>query len=291
MAGSSTLNVDTPFGTQQLDVVETQDDGPVAVVLPALGIRASYYAGFADELTARGAHVVLADFPGHGQSPVRAQRGVDWGYRHLVEEHLPALLQGVRQRFPSQPVIWVGHSLGGQVAQLHAGLAPDSIAGIALVASGSPYYRCYASNALRILAGTQASGVVARALGHYPGHKLGFAGQEASTVIRNWARLARTGRYRFEGFDGEALLARCTAPILAISMEGDDLAPPAAMHDTVDKTASRDVRWHHWVSPKGPLQHNRWPKQPEAPAQRIATWLADLGLLSQPALSEAEQPS
>lgn len=247
---------------------------PVALVLPAMGVRASYYARFCAALNAQGVHAVAIDHPGQGDSPIRAGRRVDWGYEDWVRTHLPGIVRAVGRRFPGAPLVWVGHSLGGQVGLMHAGLHPQSIAGVVLIASGCPYFRMWPGLAgLRILLSTQLGALVAAVLGHFPGKTVGFADREARTEIRDWARCSRTGRYRFADLDGDAAIARVVQPVLAIPLVGDQLTPRAAMAHTVDKAPHAQVEWWEWRDPAGPLDHNRWPRTPDVPAQRIARWM------------------
>lgn len=274
------LTIDTVGGRQPLRVY-TPDSGdpagPVVAVSPALGIRADYYGAFAEALAARGLRVVLADHPGHGASPVRAGRGADWSYRDLVCVHAEAIHAAARARFPDAPFVWLGHSLGAQVALLHAGRAPDTVAAVATIAAGTPYYAGW-QGAWRpfMRVAPRACSLLTRPLGYFPGHRVGFGGREAKSLIRDWARLARAGTFRFAGFDGEALLARWTGPTLAISLAGDDFAPPGSHAHLVGKTPA-PVTWWTWHAPPD-VDHNRWPRQPEAPAERVATWLGEVGV-------------
>lgn len=266
------LEIDTIGGRQPLDVFPAETGRATVAVLPALGIAGSYYAGFARALAARGLSVVVSDLPGHGVSPTRPRRGVDWSYRELLDVHLPAVHAATRVRFPGAPFYWVGHSLGGQLALLHAG--SGGVDGVALVASGTAFYRAWPlPRAAWMLFATQACGLIARGLGTFPGHRLGFGGHEAGRLIADWARLGRTGRYVFDDLDGEALLARWRGPTLAVPLGGDVFAPRPAMAHTLDKTAAA-VTWSPWIDPTGPLDHNRWPRTPEPAAERVAAWIA-----------------
>ena len=112
MTERSKLEVRVPGGPQRLLAEYARDENaPVAVCLPALGIRASYYTGFLRGLAAAGVHGVAADLTGHGESPVRARRGRQWGYGDLVQSHLPDVHEAVRCHFPRSDFFWVGHSL------------------------------------------------------------------------------------------------------------------------------------------------------------------------------------
>ena len=70
------------------------------VILPALGVTARKYAGLAQRLVAAGHNVLVADWPGQGESQPRPGWRFNYGYRQLVEEFLPKLLQLARRHFP-----------------------------------------------------------------------------------------------------------------------------------------------------------------------------------------------
>lgn len=246
---------------------------PIVLVLPALGLRAEYYAPLVAQLAANGVHAAAIDFPGHGVSPVRASRRVNWGYPELVA-HAAAARQAASRALPDVPVFWLGHSIGGQVALLESGLHPDGAAGVALVASGSPYVGAWRGlAALKIAVGTRFSAALASVVGHFPGEQAGFAGREARGVMQQWARLARTGAYRFGAFDGDALLAAGRAPVLALRIEGDDLAPEAAVEHTLAKLGQRPIERQLWQGLPRANVHNRWPRSPEPAAERVTSFV------------------
>lgn len=257
-------------GLQQAKLLQRSADAPTVVVLPALGIRASYYDGFLRELASHGLNAVIADFPGQGDSPVRASRSSNWSYGQLVE-HAVALRSAVGEQL-SGPLIWAGHSLGGQVALMAS--ESDTVAGVALVASGSPYRVAFPGLAwsVRLRFAGRAFPALGRALGYFPGDRIGFGGREARDFIRDWAQVCRRGVYDFPGFHGESLFARTSTPILAITLDGDTWAPRRSAENLVAKTRAVDVQWWNWV-PEEPVDHNRWPRLPAAPAGRIATWI------------------
>lgn len=276
------LIAQTLGGAQALALFEpprAEPSTPLCLVLPALGIRAAYYARFAQALSARGLRVLTADFPGHGESALRAGRGSDWGYPDLIEVHAPALVAAARARFPAAPLVWIGHSLGGQVALLRAGQAPEEAAAVVVIASGSAHYACWSGRrraSLRIT--PRICEALSWPLGFFPGDRVGFGGREARSLIRDWARAARSGAYRWGSFDGEAALPRWRGPTLAIPLLGDHWAPRSAMAHTLDKTGAA-ITWQPWSDP-APPDHNHWPREPEPPARFVAEWLTSAGLLS-----------
>ncbi|KWX01939.1 Alpha/beta hydrolase fold [Carbonactinospora thermoautotrophica] len=255
---------------------------PVLVFWPAMGVPARYYERFCQHLAGEGFPVVVADLRGHGASTPPVSRRSRYGYADLVGRDCDAVLDWVGERYPDQRVALGGHSLGGQLSLLYAAAhGADRVAGVALVAAGIPYYRCYRGvGAVGVLAFTQLAAVVASLWGYWPGHRLGFGGVQARGVIRDWARTARTGTYRIPGAaeDYEARLALMRTPVLAVSVAGDTLTPPATIDHLCEKlTAAPVERWHYTAERAGTrLDHFRWVKAGAPVAARIRAWAEQL---------------
>lgn len=245
--------------------------------LPAMGVAAKHYLPLAEALAARGIAVALHEWRGIGSSDQRAGRNSDWAYRELLQADLPAGIAAARQRFAGLPCWLGGHSLGGQLASLYASLHPHEHAGIALVASGSPYWRRFRQAYLIGLSYVLAPWL-ASLVGYLPGRRIGFGGNEARGVIADWARSGRMGRYAAAGVsvDFEVRLAELDLPLLALRLRDDWLGPEASLAWLLGKMprvhAEREV-----LTPKDldgtPADHFAWMKSPEAVAVRIARWM------------------
>ncbi|HKR76778.1 MAG TPA: alpha/beta fold hydrolase [Rhodanobacter sp.] len=246
--------------------------------LPAMGVPAKHYLPFAAALAARGVAVALHEWRGIGSSSLRAGRRSNWGYRDLLEIDLPAGLAAMRSHWPQARPWLGGHSLGGQLACLYASLHPVEMAGLILVASGAPYWRRFRHGAVIGLAYALAP-VLAAWLGHLPGRRIGFGGNEARGVTADWARSGRTGRYAAVGMDVdfEQTLAALELPVLALRLR-DDWLDPAASLDWLLGKLPRALRRHELVTPDDlggqPVDHFGWMKTPDAIAARIAGWIA-----------------
>jgi predicted alpha/beta hydrolase len=208
------------------------DGAPVRVLvwLPAMGMPARHYLPFAHALAAQGTAVVLHEWRGIGASDRRAGRQHDWGYRALLSADIPATLAVAAVALPPLPMYIGGHSLGGQLSTLVAAMAPDRYRGLVAVASGAPYWRCFPYAALLYLA-YAAAPLAAWLVGYLPGRRLGFAGNEARGVIRDWARSGRSGRYTVRGMpdDFEAMLGRTAVPALGIRLTEDWMVPARSL--------------------------------------------------------------
>ena len=175
---------------------------PVLIFLSALGTPARVYGRFAREMVKHGVQVCTPDWRGIASSSIRAGRSSDFGYRHLIEFDLAALIEAVRQRLPGAPIWLGGHSLGGQLSLLSAAAHPAGISGVALIASGSVHLPCY-SWKLRFGVSSLVflSSIARPVLGYFPGGRVGFGGREAAGLMRDWSRVALSGQYRPDGSD------------------------------------------------------------------------------------------
>ncbi|MFT4624333.1 MAG: putative alpha/beta hydrolase [Myxococcota bacterium] len=242
------------------------------VFVPAMGVRAAWYRPLSRALAARGVRLAVVEWRGHGESPVRPCRGVNWGYRELVEVDLVAAVRAVQAAFPMAPRVLGGHSLGGQLTALLLAAQPELAEALVTVAACSVWWRAFpGATSARVLAGTQAASALAAGLGWFPGPRVGFAGHEARGVVADWAAQARTGRYRVRGteVDYHAGLAVASRPALLLSLVGDErLAPRSAVahlagllpsgsteHVYVDHPRVRALRRPHveWAAEPGPV--------------------------------------
>ncbi|WP_240046312.1 alpha/beta hydrolase family protein [Rhodanobacter glycinis] len=245
--------------------------------VPAMGIPARHYLPLAEALAAHGVAMVVHEWRGIGSSNRRASRTCNWGYRELLQLDLPAGMAAVRERWP-QAACWLGgHSLGGQLGSLYASLHPAELAGLVLVASGAPYWRRFRHGWL-IGAAYALAPLLAGLLGHLPGRRIGFGGNEARGVIDDWARTGRTGRYAAVGMaqDFEQQLASLQLPSLALRLRDDWLGPPASLEWLLGKLGPGE-RSVDVITPQdlgGPADHFGWMKVPAPIAARIATWIA-----------------
>ena len=267
-------------GTRSAITIFTHDAAaPVVICTPAMGVRASFYEPLALNLCARGLNVVTADLRGMGASSVKVGRGIDFGYHEMLTHDWPSVVDAVGRRFPDTRIFLMGHSLGGQLNVLYSSLNAHNIAGLVLVASCSVFYTGWRFPAsYGIWLGTQSALALAALLGYFPGRRIGFGGTAARTVIRDWARNARTGRYDLTGspYDFEARLKTLRRPVLAVSIAGDRFAPPRALDNLCRKFPEAPLtRWHvqpGQLATEG-LDHFGWVRHSDPIAARISAWV------------------
>lgn len=242
--------------------------------LPALGVAARHYLPFAEALAAHGVAVFVHEWRGHGTSSLRASRAQDWGYRELLTTDIPASEAAIVARVPGVERIVGGHSLGGQLASCYAGLSAHDVHRLWLVASGAPYWRSFPAPvrwglplAYRFLPW------LAERVGALPGRRIGFGGNEARGLIRDWARTGITGRYAARGLEADLERALAASPLEthAVVMADDWLAPPSSLRFLLAKLAASHVSTDILTEAQlgAPADHFHWLNQPQAVVETL----------------------
>ena len=206
--------------------------------LPALGVAARHYLPLADALAASGVAVFLHEMRGNGSSNLRASRAVDWGYREILATDIACSDAAVAAHSPTTTRIIGGHSIGAQFAACYLALHPEAFRKLWLVASGSPYWRNFpAPKRYAFPFAYQFVPWIADLRGSLPGRRLGFGGDEARTLMRDWARVGLSNRYAAAGMeaDVEDALSRVEAEVRAVLMSRDWFAPRRSMQGLLDK--------------------------------------------------------
>jgi predicted alpha/beta hydrolase len=241
------------------------DDGPVLVTWPALGVPGRAYGRFARAMSATGLAVVTADYRGQGDSDLRITRESRFGYPELAED-LRDVAAAVRERAPGRPVHLVCHSLGGQLAAALEAGHPGSFDGLVLAAAGTPHWRAYPGRTRAIpLVGIQVQLASARRRGVLDSKRFG---RQSATLVADWARMARTGSWARGGHE----TAPRRFPLLAVSFDGDSLAPPGAVDALCRLFPGADVTRRHLPEPRG---HAGWLREPQALVDAVHAWLPE----------------
>lgn len=253
-------------------------DGPVALVLPAMGVPASYYEPFARALSALGVTVGAIDYPGQGRSTPKVSRRTNYGYGTLAQEWASAGLDALTAAFPGRPVVLVAHSLGGHVALAHlARHAHPSVVALVMLGTASPFWKGY-DRPLTTLAQTQAVRAISRVHGTWPGDRLGFGGRQPRGLMTEWSHFSRHGRLEPRGDRAyEEGFAEIDLPVLVVTLDNDPLAPPRAVDHFVEKLTSAQVERYHFTkdesAPGRPVDHYSFARSPEVIDEVVAGWI------------------
>ena len=237
--------------------------------LPALGVAAKHYLPLAEALAAHGVAVFLHEWRGNGSSNVRASREMDWGYREILTLDLPCSHAAIARHCDAPVGAIGGHSIGGQFAACYLALHPAAFQELWLVATGSPYWRNFpAPKRYAFPFAYQFVPWIADLRGSLPGRRLGFGGDEARTLMRDWARVGLSNRYAATGMetDLEAALSQVSTEVRAVLMSHDWFAPRRSMQGLLDKlprsTSSLTTLDRNALGVAA--DHFAWMKQPQA---------------------------
>jgi predicted alpha/beta hydrolase len=154
----------------------------------------------------------------------RSLRGFQADVTTWARQDTPAMVDFVAARTPGRPLLWVGHSLGGQIL----GLVPnrDRVRAMLTVACGSGYWR---ENSASLRAYVWWLWFVAvplsiRAFGYFPGRRLRKIGDLPAGVMRQWRAwcLDRDYVVGAQGEDVRRDYAAVTTPICSLSFTDDE---------------------------------------------------------------------
>ena len=204
------------------------------VVAPAMGVLQSYYQAFARWLAEQSYGVTTFDYRGHGLSLKGKQRDakvdlLDWALDcQLVAAQL-------KQQFPDQPLLWIGHSVGSQLPGLAS--IPLPINGLLSVGSGSGYWRDNAAPTRRVvrLFWWGIAPLATALCSYFPGRKLGVIGDLPGGVLWQWRRWCLNPNYAM-GVEGEWVAEAYAAahyPLHALYFADDEMMSLASVQSLV----------------------------------------------------------
>ncbi len=249
----------------------------VLILLPALGIRAKFYAKLAGGLAGHGVSTVVVEQRGNGESPYRSGDGSTFDLRDYLDTDITAATKWAQEEFPDAPHYIGGHSLGGHMAALAGVLQPDQYAGIVRLACGFPYYKDFPRPASTFIkAMILGIPLLTRLLGYFPGNRLGFGGREYRGLMMDWRLWAKDGRYENRRFPGsEAAMASYPKKVISIGFDDDKLAPDAAISRSLGMFETAPVtRLKLGAAEQGDyLGHINWGKKPDGVVLALNDWI------------------
>ncbi len=199
------------------------------LVASALGVPRRYYAHFGAFLAEAGLQAFSFDYRGVGESRPADLRGHPGRLQDWADLDLPAAARELRARAPDAPLLWLGHSVGGQLFGLvHRHL---DVRAALFVASHSVYWRGFPTLPGRIGVGALYHGVIpllTRTFGWLPMSTFGQGEDIPAGVARQWAAWGRDPHYvlgfarRERGMDHFDY----AGPMRFYAVEDDRYAPP-----------------------------------------------------------------
>ncbi|WP_158257616.1 alpha/beta fold hydrolase [Haliangium sp. UPWRP_2] len=217
----------------------------VAVIHGGTAVPQTFYGRFAGYLAAAGIRVITYDYRGVGASRPRSLRGFS---ARMQDWAMDARAAMARAQEDGLPILWIGHSFGGQLL----GLVEEAHTVAAAVLIGSqlgyaghwparlqPRIRLFWHLLVPVLTG---------ALGYYPGRA--FIGEDLPAgVAQQWRRWAlHPSYYLSDQPQAQGHLARFDRPTLFYSFTDDDFAPERAVQTLLSRLSAAKIL-HRRLSP------------------------------------------
>lgn len=219
------------------------------VVNGATAVPQSYYLRFAQHLAASSYRVLTYDYRGIGASRPSRLRGYRASMTDWALYDARAALEEAEREHPELPLVFVGHSFGGQLLGLLD--QARTAKGAVLVGAQLGYYGHWPIPERWRLAFTWNVLVptLTRTFGYLPG-KAGIGEDLPRGVAEEWARWCSHPDYLVsEHPAAHARFARFQLPTLFYSFTDDDFAPEGAVDALIDRLSGAQLT-HRRLGPK-----------------------------------------
>jgi len=214
-----------------------------------MGVRQDFYEPLARYFAANGIHTLTFDYRGMGYSRRGSLRGFDADLSAWAEKDLNGMLFEAQAMAPRLPLLYLGHSLGGQVL----GVLPDAgqVRAALTVTAGSGYYKLNDRMPLRVrILWFAAVPALTPLFGYFPGKRLRIVGDLPRGVAWQWRRWCLHPEYLLsEGERYRAAFRRVAIPIRGYSFEDDPMIQREAIDQMHSFYSAAQVERRH-VDPK-----------------------------------------
>ena len=216
------------------------------LIVPAMAVSQEYYAAFGSWLAECGWQVVTFDFRGIGASAPARLRGFEADILTWARLDCAAALAYARGLAFGRRLVWIGHSLGGQILAMTPG--NEAVSAAVTVASGVGYWRenAYPLRRYSWWLWHVIAPLATAVAGYFPGKRLRMIGDLPRGVMDQWSRWCKHPEYAI-GVEGEAMRERyrtLTLPLLSLSFTDDEYmsASNVAVLHGFYQNSKRDMR-------------------------------------------------
>lgn len=212
------------------------------LIASAMGVSQKYYAAFASWLADEGFVAATFDYRGTGLSLRGSLRGFVTDIIEWARLDCAAMVDALARCAEGGPVLWIGHSLGGQIFPLVPNRA--CLSKIITVATGSGYWKENSPPLRRRVwwMWYVAVPIAVRLFGYFPGKRLRKVGDLPRGVIEQWRRWCLDRNYAV-GVEGEEVrqqFASVDLPVVSLSFTDDEYMSArnvSAIHGCFAKSA------------------------------------------------------
>ena len=210
-----------------VNLFRAENPKAVVIIAGAMGVPQYHYAKFSLWLCEQGYSVLTFDYHGMGASMGEGVRHCHSDILDWARYDCPAVIDLAGSLSADSKLLWIGHSVGGQIV----GMIPESyhakLERVITIASGSGYWLENAWPTKRIVWALWffIVPISIRLCGYFPGNRLNMVGDLPKSVMQQWRRWCLNPEYAVgaEGAQLRARYAAVTTPIISLSFSDDEM--------------------------------------------------------------------
>jgi predicted alpha/beta hydrolase len=217
--------------------------GRVMIIAPSAGVRKEYYDSFACFFRDWGFTVIVFDYRGIGSSAPAKLSGCSANIHQWAAQDIDAVILHAKNTYPKQEIIYIGHSIGGEIVGLAQ--ASQYISRLVLVNSALSCKKLWPlRDQFRITAMKTVVRFFTKWYGYFPGKRLGLAGDLPRGVMHEWVNWCNSPNGLFDAFPDNNY-RKLQVKLLAFSFGDDWHAPPRAVEELLSRFANAQTTWFH----------------------------------------------
>ena len=215
----------------------------VMIVAPGGGLTKEYYDPLAYFFQQHNYTVITFDYRGVGSSISKQVRDSTVNIHQWAVQDIDAVILFVKNTFPQQEIIYVGHCIGGEIVGLAQ--ASQYISRLVLVNSALSCKKLWPLKD-RILVGGLQTVIrgLSKLFGYFPGRRVGISGDLPKGVMRQWINWCNNSNGLFDIFPDNNY-RKLQVPLLAFSFSDDWHCPPKAVEGLLNHFSNSIITWHH----------------------------------------------
>ncbi len=218
-------------------------NGKVMIVAPTGDVTQHFYNPFATWFCQKGFSMVTFDFRGVGRSAPESLKGYKANMHQWAVQDIDAVILFVKNRFPKQEIVYVGHCVGGEIVGLAQ--ASQYINKLVLVNSALSCRKLWPLRyKFRIVTISFFVRLMSRWKGYFPGKKVGYSENLPKGVMLEWANWCSSSNGLFDKFPDNNY-RKLQVPILAFSFSDNWNTPPKAVQELLNRFSNACITWHH----------------------------------------------
>lgn len=223
--------------------VPEKANGKNIIVAPAAQFTQRDYEPFSVFFQQLGYHVITFDYRGVGDSAPDELKGYVAGLHQWAVQDMDAVIRHVKNNFPNQELIFVGHGVGGELVGLAQ--ASQYINRLVLASSSLSCKRLWTwRGRLRIAAMKTVGRLANKWFGYFPGKRLGILRDLPKGVVHEWADWCDHPNGLFDVFP-ENNYRKLQVPLVTFSFSNDWLTPDKAVEGLLQYFSGACITWYH----------------------------------------------